>query len=142
GVAKGDPPGVFTRLTKFPVSNTFFATTQAIPSESTRRITFNLALTELGTGNFDGQHEAYYLYTPVATGQNSSTRSFFTGASRLPINVTPAPSPSPSPTATPTPPTTPPGSVLGMSPGMMVVMSYAAGLQPIVERTAVGSYGR
>ena len=138
GGKSGTP--TFTRLTEFPVSNTFFATTQAITSESTRRISFNLALTELGTGNFDGQHESYYLYTPVATSELSTARSFFTGASRMPIDVTPAPSPAPSPS--PSPPTTTPASVLGMSPGMLVVMSYSAGLQPIVERTAVGSYDR
>jgi hypothetical protein len=144
GTPKGDPPPIFTRLTKLPVSVPLFATTQAIPSDSTRRITFNLALTEVGTGNFDGQSESYYLYTPVATSETAATRSFFTGASRWPINVTPAPSPSPSPspTPTPTPSTTTPASVLGMSPGMLVVMSYAAGLPAAVDRTAVGSFDR
>src|SRR5690606_11632768 len=42
GVPKGDP-ALFTRLSKFPSASALFATTQAIPSETTRRITFNLA---------------------------------------------------------------------------------------------------
>ncbi len=43
----------FTRLTKFPTPSFFLASTQPIPSNSLNRMSFTLALTEVGTGNFD-----------------------------------------------------------------------------------------
>ncbi|CAN5646337.1 hypothetical protein BH24ACI2_BH24ACI2_10440 [soil metagenome] len=49
----------FTRLTKFPTPRTLLASTQPIPSNSRSRMTFNLALTEVGTGNSDLASEAY-----------------------------------------------------------------------------------
>ena len=104
----------FTRLTKFVLSSTFFLpATQALPSNSSSRSAFNLALTEVGTGNPDLLAESYYLYLPPIDSQATATFEFATGASRLPINAnvsptpTPSPSPSASPTATPTATPTP-----------------------------------
>lgn len=103
---------VFTRLTKFPISSAFLASTQPLPSDSAKRFAFNLALTEVGTGNFDLSSESYYLLRPDVTNQVAGTMNFATGASRLPISFatpspTPTPSPSPTPTVTPIPTVTP-----------------------------------
>lgn len=151
------PPAsaIFTRLTKLPISSTFLASTQAITSNSSKRMAFNLALTDLGTGNIDLSSEVYYLYQPDTANTTVASFSFATGASRLPISPTAVPTPSPTPTPTPTPtpsptptptptptPVTPP-AVHGMSPGMLAIMNYNAGtIQPIVARTAVGSLQR
>ncbi len=152
----------FVRLTKFPLPNTFLASTQALTSDTSRRMAFNLALTEVGTGNFDLNSEVYYLYEPVIFNeQTEADVEFYTGASRLPINAnvvatpspTPTPSPSPTPTPTPTPtpspspgPTPPPvtpDSVLGMSPGMLVIMELPEGTAtPAAPASAVGSLDR
>ena len=105
------------RLTKFPVTSTFFLpATQALPSDTSRRSAFNLSLTELGLGNPDLLLESFYLYVPPVDTQATATFEFFTGASRMPVNAnvsptpTPSPSPSGSPTATPTPSPTPSAS--------------------------------
>jgi Tol biopolymer transport system component len=148
---------LFNRLTKFNVTSAFFLPqTQALPSDSFRRSAFNLALTEIGTGNPDLLAESFYLYAPAVDTQTTATFGFATGASRLPINAdvsptpTPSPSPSGSPTATPVPTPSPtptpspgpstsptptpsptatpvtPASVLGMSPEMLAILTFDA----------------
>ncbi|MDQ3132495.1 MAG: hypothetical protein M3Q99_17250, partial [Acidobacteriota bacterium] len=87
------PPATFTRLTNFPTPNSFLASTQAIPSDSVRRITFNLGLTEPGTGNFDLLTEAFYLLQPEVSAASTATISFETGASRLTVSPSPVPTP-------------------------------------------------
>ncbi|MCY7375553.1 MAG: hypothetical protein LH472_06230 [Pyrinomonadaceae bacterium] len=148
----------FKRLTRFPTPSSFIiATTQPIPSNSVSRMTFNLALTELGTGNPDLQSEAFYLLLPTVTAQSTVRFGLFTGASRQIVSaspvptpsptVTPTPSPTPTPTGSPTPTPTPtpqtPPAVQGVSPGMLVTLDYNTGINnPIVTRTAVGSLSR
>ena len=156
----------FTRLTKFPISTTFLASTQPLPSDTSRRIAFNLGLTEIGTGNFDFLSETYYLYEPLVSQTATMTSiSLVTGASALPVLPTADPSasptPTPSPTATPTPTPTPtatptpggsptptptpttPAAVLGISPGILAKLTYTGGPdQTVVARTAVGSINR
>ena len=141
----------FKRLTKFPVSNTFLASVQPLPSDTAARMSFSLALTELGTGNFDFQSEIFYLLNPQVINQSAVNVNFATGASRMAIS--PSPVPTPSPTATPTPspspspapsptPQTPP-AVHGISPGLLTIMNFDAGFdQPIIARTAVGGLDR
>lgn len=102
------PPtsAIFTRLTNFPAASSLvLPQTQALSSNSSQRLAFNLALTELGTRNRDFLAESYYLYKPLVTSQTAATVSFFTGASRMPIDPTasPTPSPTPTPSVTPTP---------------------------------------
>src|SRR5690606_35117178 len=53
-----------------------------------------------------------------------------------------SPTPTPTPTPSPSPTPTTPAAVQGMSPGMLVVMTYQSGLQPLIDRTAVGSFER
>ncbi len=145
----------FLRLTTFPTPNNFIASTQPIPSNSVRRMTFTLALTEIGTGNPDFANEAFYFLLPVVDAQTAAGFSFATGASRQ--AVSPSPVPTPSPTATPTPTPTPspspspsptptpqtPPAVQGVSPGMLAILDYTSGVnQPVVARTAVGSLSR
>ena len=137
----------FTRLTKLPISNTFLASTQPLPSNSFRRIAFNLALTELGTGNFDFFSEVYYLLTPQSVNTSAVNVHYATGATRLPVSLTAVPTPSPTPTPSPSPTGTPlevtPPAVLGVAPGMITIMGFDAGFdQPIIARTAVGSNQR
>ncbi|CAN5529026.1 hypothetical protein BH10ACI3_BH10ACI3_03670 [soil metagenome] len=91
----------FTRLAVFPSPTSFIASTQLFPSNSIKRMAFNLALSELGTGNFDLQSEVYYFLQPTVSGQSTVTISLATGASGLPILRT-TPSPTGTPTATPT----------------------------------------
>src|SRR5258705_10548794 len=76
------PPATttFTRAAKFPAPNTFLASTQPIPTNSIKRLVFNLALTELGTGNSDLQSEAYYLIDPTVSSQAAVNLNFATGA--------------------------------------------------------------
>lgn len=160
------PPATaaFTRLAKFPPSNSFLASTQPITSNSLQRLSFNLALTELGTGNQDGQSEVFYFLKPTATTQPTVTIALATGASGLPIlpsaspsatpttptptptaTPTPTPTPSPSPTGSPSPTPTPvtPAAVLGISPGMLATLDFdAPGVGQIAARTAVGSLTR
>lgn len=125
----------FTRLTTFPAPNSFTAATQPIPSNSQRRMTFNLALTEFGTGNSDLQSEAFYYVLPTFDSQSLGTFNFATGASRQTVS----PSPVPTPTASPSPQT--PSAVQGVSPGMLALLNYNSN-NPITARTAVGSLSR
>lgn len=147
------PTPTFTRLAKFPEPFSFLASTQPITSNSLQRMTFNLALSELGTGNFDQQSEVYYYLKPAADTQTSVSMGFATGATRIPVSATPTPTPSPTATPTPSPspsvsptptptPVTPP-SVLGMAPGMLANIDFQARLDPpVVPQTAVGSISR
>lgn len=137
----------FVRLTTFPTPSNFIASTQPIPSNSVRRMTFNLALTEIGTGNFDLASEAFYFLLPLVEAQTAAGLSFATGASRQSVSPnavptpTPTPTPSPSPTVSPTPQTPP--AVQGVSPGMLAILDYTSGInQSVVARTAVGSLSR
>ena len=150
------PPAdqIFTRVTKFPISNTFLAQTQPLTSDTSSRIAFNLGLTELGGENFDLLTEVFYLYVPAVTTSETEELQFATGASALPIlptnSASPTPTPSPSPTATPTPSPSPspsvsptpvtPAAVQGASPGMLVRFNYPEGFSPAVTpRTVAGS---
>lgn len=138
----------FKRLTKFPAPNTFFASTRPITSNTRQRIAFNLALTEIGTGNQpDLLNEGYYILTPTVTSQSQVIPTFATGASGIPVSATPTPTPTSTPTPTPTPSPSPtpqtPSTVLGLSPGMLAVLNFPEGSpQPITARTAVGSNSR
>ena len=154
----------FTRLAKFPTPLNYIASTQLLPSNSIRRMAFNIALTEFGTGNGDYQSEVYYFVQPTVVSQTTVATNFFTGASKLPIlftasptptpSVTPTPTPTATPTPTPTPSPTPTGSptptptpvtpaaVLGISPGMVAIMEYTATDTPITPKTAAGSLTR
>lgn len=162
----------FTRLTKFPspsLPSGLLASTQALPSNSVNRMAFNFALTELGTGNFDLRNEVFYYLLPQVDTPSPVTIDLATGATRIPVSLLPAttgtPSASPTATATATPtstatstatptgspnstptstatPQTPP-SVLGISPGMLAILNYQAGIDhPLAARTAVGSIDR
>lgn len=137
---------MFTRLTKFPATTTLFRpSTQPIPSNTSQRIAFNLALTEIGTGNPDLQSEGYYMLKPDATSTSTATFSLFTGASGLKISPSPVPTPSPTPTPTASPSPTPvtPPAVLGTSPGSLAFLTYDSPIaQPVTARTAVGSLQR
>lgn len=139
----------FKRLTKFPPPSFVLASTQPIPSNSLKRMTFNFALTELGTGNFDLSNEVYYFLLPTVVSETPANFGFATGASRIPVSNSPVPTPSPtvtptpspSPTVTPTPQTPP--AVQGVSPGMLAILNYSPGtVQPVVAQTAVGSLDR
>ncbi len=150
-------PG-FTRLAKFPAGS-FFASTQPLTSNTIERSVFNLALTELGTGNFDRVSEVFYLLIPTKLSETPVSINLATGASRMPVSPSPLPTPSPTatpsptptptgtptptPTATPTPtPVTPP-AVHGVGPGMLVILEYQSGLnQPVVARTSAGALER
>jgi len=135
----------FTRVTKFPAPGLLLALTQPLTSDSSERFAFNLAISELGTGNPDGLSEVYYLLNPRVTGAGTANVSFLTGASGLPVTPSPTVSPTPTPTPTPSPspsPTTP-AAVLGVSPGSMVVANFDVPLTPAVTpRTGVGSIQR
>lgn len=151
-----EPDPTFTRLTKLRTSGFFLGVVQPYTSDSLKRMSFNLSQTEVGTGNFDLQSEAYYMLTPVEnTVETPASFAFATGASRIPVSnspvptpsptatptPTPTPSPSPSPTASPTPVTPP--AVQGVSPGMLAIVNIVSGgNQPIEARTAVGSIQR
>ena len=146
---------IFTRLTKLPNPIFFLASIQPLPSDQRKRLPFNLAQTETGTGNPDLSSEVYYSVLPEVVSQSASTFNFATGASRIPVTASPVPTPSPTatPTATPTPspggtpapsptPQQPP-AVQGVSPGMLAILDYDSGLtQPVTAQTAVGSLDR
>lgn len=158
------PDAVYTRLTKFPPPGSqFIPSSQALASNSSKRFAFNLAITELGTGNLDRLSQVYYSYEPQVINEARAVFSFTTGASNMPVSPTAVPSPSPtatpSPTPTPTPSPTPtptgsptptpsptpvtPPAVLGISPGMLAILNYTPGLStPTVQRTAVGAIDR
>lgn len=134
----------FTRLTKLPAPSILFASTQPIPSNSLRRMTFTLALTEFGTGNPDLANEAFYFLLPVVTSTPSTTTlSFATGASRIPVSASPVPTPTPGTTPTPSPSPTPqtPPAVFGVAPGMLAIANFTSGTA-VVPQTAVGSLSR
>jgi hypothetical protein len=136
----------FTRLAKFPDPFLVLVSTQPVPSDSLKRMTFSIAESELGFGNVDGNAEVYYLVKPTVTSEVVPTNSLATGATRLPISATPtptvSPTPTPSPTATPSPtPVTPP-SVLGLGDGMLASLDYTATDTPITPRTGVGDIKR
>ncbi len=151
---------IFTRLTKFPASIGLIPTIQALPSNTYRRLAFNMALIEPGTGNFDLLSEVFYLLTPTANAQTPASISYATGASRIPISAspvptpsptatptpTPTPSPSPSPTGSPSPTPTPvtPPAVQGTSPGSLTLLDFQTGTNfpIIVLRESVGSIDR
>jgi uncharacterized protein (TIGR03437 family) len=139
-VSAGAAPASFVRLTNFPPSPTnFLASTQALPSNTVRRIAFNLPLTEPGTGNPDLLSEVFYLIKPNALSQQPAgvTASLFTGASRLRVSATSSPTPTPSPT-----PQTP-AEVQGLAPGMLAIVSFNENAPVIpAARTAVGSLQR
>jgi uncharacterized protein (TIGR03437 family) len=145
----------FQRLTKFPATPNAVPSTQPIPSNSRRRMTFNLAFTEIGTGNNDLNSEAYYFLLPTFETQSAAGFGYATGASRQIVSPSPVPSPTPGPTPSPTPtptgtpsptPTpTPqtPVAVQGVSPGMLVILNFNSALgNPVIARTAVGSLSR
>ncbi len=116
-------PANYARLTRMPA---IFSGVQPFPSDTTRRIAFSLAATELGGGNGDGSSEAFYLLLPVATSETPAPSptpaaspapvSFFTGASDRPIVA-----------ATPAP--TPP-AVVNASPGLLTIARSPLTLAP------------
>lgn len=138
--------GAFTRLTKLPVPSVFLASVQPIPTDTVRRMVFNLARTEVGTGNFDLLSEGYYLLIPTINSESTTTTTnYFTGASRIPVSPSPVPTPTPGTTPTPSPSPTPqtPPAVQGVSPGMLAIVTLTPALsQPAAELTAVGSLRR
>ncbi|CAN5669130.1 hypothetical protein BH24ACI1_BH24ACI1_14900 [soil metagenome] len=137
----------FTRLTTFPAPSNFIPSTQPIPSNSRQRMTFNLALTEIGTGNSDLASEAFYFLLPTTLSQSPASFNFATGASRIPVSASPVPTPNPTPTPSPLPSPSPtpvtPSAVQGVSPGMLVILDFTTGVNnQVVARTAVGSLQR
>lgn len=135
------PPAsaTFMRLSKLPAasSNTLLAQSQPLLSDTSRRMAFNRALTEIGTGNPDLLSEVYYMLAPDAVAQSASTITFATGASRRTVS----PSPVPSPSASPSPVT--PSAVQGVSIGSLTIATFTPPLSPaITARTAVGSLSR
>jgi len=116
----------FIRLTNMPTFNA--GGTRPIASESRKRIAFTVGGEELGGGNGDGSSEVFYLLTPIITAQGSTTLSFFTGASNMPVTAaTPAPSPTPSPTPTPSPA---PGAPIGLATGELSIVRSTTALAP------------
>lgn len=157
----------FKRLTKLPTPFQILASIQPLTSNSLSRMTFSLARTETGGGNFDYTTEVYYLLTPTFTrATNACCSQFYTGASRITVSQSPVPTPSPTatpsptPTVTPTPTPTPTGSptptpsptatpiqtapaVQGISPGMLAIIDVTTGfLGTVAPQTAVGSLQR
>lgn len=102
-----EPPQTarFTRLANFPTPSGVLVSVQLLPSNSAKRMTFNIGFTEFGTGNLDGQPEVYYLLTPDFEREAPVVTALATGASRMPVDQAPVPSPTPTPS--PTPPGTP-----------------------------------
>jgi hypothetical protein len=161
-------PQVFARLALFPPAVNIIASTQLITSNTLERAVFNIGVTELGGGNFDQLSEVFYFLKPDIESQTPVSISVATGASGMPVTFatpsptgSPTPTPTATPTATPSPTATPTGSptatpspsptatpvtppaVFGISPGMLAILNYQAGInQPIVARTAVGSIQR
>lgn len=139
----------FTRLTTFPAPSGILALTQPITSDSRSRLTFNLAFTEVGTGNTDLQTEAYYFLLPTVNTTVTAALNFSTGASRLSLSATPTPTPTatPTPTVTPTPSVTPtpqtPARLTGVAPGLLTYVNFDGSVTPaITARTAIGSLQR
>lgn len=157
----------FTRLSKFPSPDFVLPSVQPIPSDTSKRMSFNLAFLEVGTGNFDGSSESFYLLVPQVDAQIPANFNFATGATKIPVSAvpvttptptptpsptatptpTPTPTPNPSPTATPTPTPTPtpqtPPAVQGLAPGMAAFVNFDSGPNtPVITRSAVGSLDR
>lgn len=135
----------FTRLTKLPVPSVILASVQPLTSDTVRRMAFNLARTEVGTGNPDLLSEGYYLLIPEVVAQSMAEVNFFTGASRIPVSASPVPVPDPTPGPSPSPSPTPitPSAVQGVSPGMLAIVGFSESFaQPATEFTAVGSLKR
>lgn len=111
-------PNTITRLTNTPAPGGGTPALQPFPSDTIRRITFSLALTELGGGNADFSSEAFYLLTPLnpPLSDASATISYFTGASQRPVV---GPSPSPTPPA-----------VAGLAPDMLGIARSTTALAP------------
>lgn len=108
-------PTTFTRLTNTPAPPAFPGPAlQPFPSNTSGRVAFSLAGTELGGLNTDGFPEAFYLISRQGTDAAGATVSFFTGASERPV-VTPSP--------------TPP-AVQGLAPGMLGIVRSATALAP------------
>lgn len=116
----------FTRLTKIPPVEFFFASTQPMPSNSRQRISFTLAAPELGTGNSDNTNEVFYMLTPVPVplSDQSVADSYSTGATRRSVGPVPSPTPTPSPSPSPTPTPVTPMNVPGLAPGMVGVIQF------------------
>jgi hypothetical protein len=124
----------FIRLTNMPTFNA--GGTRPIASESHKRIAFTVGAEELGGGNGDGSSEVFYLLTPLVNAQGTTTLSFFTGASNMPVTAaTPAPSPTPSPTPTPSPS---PGAPIGLAPGELSIVRTSTAIIPS-DATAGGA---
>jgi uncharacterized protein (TIGR03437 family) len=143
------PPATatFTRRTKLPAPFFVLASAQPLTSDSVERMSFNLAQTEPGTGNFDLSAEVFYLLTPEAVqATKNPTLNYFTGASRIPVSASPVPTPTPGTTPTPSPSPTPqtPPAVQGVSSGMLAILDYIApGLTtPVTPAESVGSLDR
>lgn len=137
----------FTRLTTFPAPSGILGLTQPITSDFRSRLTFNLAFTEVGTGNTDLQTEAFYFLLPAVNTTATTALNFSTGASRISLSSTPTPTPTVTPTATPTPSVTPtpqtPAMLTGVSPGLLTYVNFNGSAAPaITARTAIGSLQR
>jgi hypothetical protein len=138
----------FKRLTKLPVPTLFLAQIQPLTSNSIRRMAFNLAQTETGTGNADLASEVYYFILPNVDTQSAASFNFATGASRIAVSASPVPTPTPTATPTPSPSATPtptpqPPAVQGVPPGMLAILDYDSGLNtPVIAREGVGSLER
>ncbi len=140
----------FTRVSKFPDSF-IIAATQPLPSYTHNRLAFNLSGSELGTGNPDGNNQAYYLFAPNVTAKTPATYSFVSGATSRIISMDPVPTPTPAatPTPTPTPAATPtptptptpvtPSAVQGISKGLLAELNVVSGMtRAFTPATGVG----
>ena len=149
------PPmsATFKRLTLLPLPSVFLTLIQPLTTDELKRMSFNLARTEVGTGNPDLQSEAYYFLLPTVISQTAAGLNFATGASRIPVTASPVPTATPTPsliptlgpTPTPSPSPTPqtPPAVQGVSPGMLAIVDFTTGFnQPVAAQTAVGSLQR
>jgi hypothetical protein len=127
----------FTRITKFPAAD-FIAASQPLPSNTHKRVAFNIGL-EIGTGN-PGNNQAFYLYVPDVATSTPATYSYLSGATSRIISNDAVPTPSPTATVTPTPtptatvtptptptPVTPP-AVQGISRGMLAELNVVSGM--------------
>ncbi|HEV2762447.1 MAG TPA: hypothetical protein VGV38_05570, partial [Pyrinomonadaceae bacterium] len=104
-------PTTFSRLTNAPGNLIPF---EIVPqaAETVKRVSFSYR-GELGGGRTNAVSEVFYTLTPTMTSSaDAAALSFLTGASLRPV-AAPSPAPSPSPT--------PGETVLGVSPGMLVV---------------------
>jgi len=130
----GDPNS-FTRLTNTPATSSgSVAGLQPFVGDTTRRIAFSLAGTELGGGNGDGLSEAFYMLVPPAVSEVPATDnavSYQTGASLR--DVITAPSPSPTPTLP---------AVATLAPGMLAIARSSIKLAPGEKNATTASEKR